>query len=485
MSRFLRCLSALYAGVCWSALAASPAIVGGEYFALALTPSGTLYAWGDNRNLALGQSGVGSICERYGSESYYCSPSPLTLSSLSTVTAIGAGQTFAAALKSDGTVWVWGGNDFKQLATATGTAATPQAVAGLSGVSRLAVGRRFALALKSNGTVMAWGDNTSGQLGRGGDSAAELPAQVTNLSGAVAVAAGGYHSLALKSDGSVVAWGLNSNGQLGTGNEVNFPSPQATKLPLGMTALAAGDKFSLALRDDGTVWAWGYNADGQLGNGSTSSYYISTPAQISGLTEVVAITAGEYHALALKRDGSVWGWGSNGYGQLGRSTPTSSATPLQITGFTGSVVAIGSGLNSSYVITSDGAVWSWGNNALGQLGLGVYGLQSGQSFSVKTPTQVVGSGGSGKLALGSSSSPSRGADCLFEWAQTTYPSLFVNAGSSASAAGYYYRYYAGSGAYLGVASNDSGLYYLGPASANTLLSLGRIGAWLAAAGCRP
>ena len=96
-----------------------------------------------------------------------------------------------------------------------------------------------------------------------------------------------YYSLALKADGTVVGWGDNSYGQ--------------TNIPAGLTnvvAIAAGDYHSLALKADGTVVGWGDNSYGQT----------NIPA---GLTNVVAIAAGGYHSLALKADGTVVGWGDN------------------------------------------------------------------------------------------------------------------------------------------------------------------------------
>jgi alpha-tubulin suppressor-like RCC1 family protein len=74
----------------------------------------------------------------------------------------------------------------------------------------------------------------------------------------------------------------------------------------------------MALKTDGTVWAWGWNSNGELGNGEYT--HSNTPVQVSGLTDVQAITAGAYHSLALKTDGTVWAWGADGVGQLGDGT---------------------------------------------------------------------------------------------------------------------------------------------------------------------
>src|SRR5207237_7357681 len=92
----------------------------------------------------------------------------------------------------------------------------PVQVTSLTGVVAIASGDSYALALKSDGTVRTWGSNGYGQLGNGTDTGSTTPVIVSNLAGVVAVAAEGEnHSLALKSDGTVRAWGSNSYGQLG------------------------------------------------------------------------------------------------------------------------------------------------------------------------------------------------------------------------------------------------------------------------------
>ena len=74
-----------------------------------------------------------------------------------------------------------------------------------------------------------------------------------------------------------------------------------------MLQISAGVYHSMVLKKDGSVWAWGKNTDGQLGDGSSTSK--STPVQISGISQMIMIAAGYEHSLALKDDGTVWAWG--------------------------------------------------------------------------------------------------------------------------------------------------------------------------------
>ena len=134
----------------------------------------------------------------------------------------------------------------------------------------IAGGGVHSLALKSDGTVWAWGRNDWGQLGDGSMTNRLTPVPVSGLTGVVAIAGGGVHSLALKSDGTVWAWGGNSSGQLGDGSMTNRLTPVPVSGLTGMVAIAGGELHSLALSSDGTVWTWGYNVYGELGDGSTT-----------------------------------------------------------------------------------------------------------------------------------------------------------------------------------------------------------------------
>lgn len=237
----------------------------------------------------------------------------------------------------------------------------------------------------------AWGRNAEGELGNGTTNVtANLnPVQVSNLTDVVTAAGGGLHSLAIKSDGTgdstsndgtVYAWGNNFNGQLGdgtSGSGTNKTTPVQVSGLTDVVAVAGGNSHSLAIKsdgagdgsaDDGTVYTWGANNFGQLGydpepTTPTTFENSHTPVQVSGLTDVVAVAGGTFHSLALKSDGTLWAWGNNDVGQLGNGESGSgvvSNTPVQVedpsdpTGFFTDVVAVAAGSNHSLAIKSDG-----------------------------------------------------------------------------------------------------------------------------------
>jgi alpha-tubulin suppressor-like RCC1 family protein len=202
------------------------------------------------------------------------------------------------------------------------------------------------------------------------------------LSGVVELSVGYYHWLALRGDGSVWSWGNNDYGQLGDGSDLGRSTPRQVPGLSGVVAISAGIYDSLALRDDGTVWSWGYNGQGQLGDGTIT--HRSTPVQVPGLRGVTAVSAASsFYSLALRDDGTVWTWGANALGQLGDGTRTSRPTPGQVPGLSG-VVALSAGFLHVLALHGNGSVWTWGYNVYGQLG-------DGTRLDRPAPAQVSGS----------------------------------------------------------------------------------------------
>jgi hypothetical protein len=87
------------------------------------------------------------------------------------------------------------------------------------------------------------------------------------------------------------------------------------------------------------------------------------------------------------------------------------------------------------------------------------------------------------ITLAGSTSTTTVADCLFSWAERTYPELFSPAAQSKTLSPYYYRYYSMQNSYLAISSADQNAYYLGPLSGNQILNLGPATTWYATAGC--
>ncbi|MCE3229897.1 MAG: rcc [Bacteroidetes bacterium] len=331
--------------------------------------NGALYVTGSN---SYGQHGNGTSG---GNAS-----TPTLVSSLNSgVTQVSGGGSHCLALKSDGSAWAWGWNNFGQLGIGNTTDSNvPVQVSGLTNVSQIYAGSNHNMALKSDGSVWTWGSNGSGQLGNNTTNSSSTPIQVTGISNVSKIAAGRYHCLALKNDGTLWVWGSNAYGQLGNGTTTQSKVPIQISLT-NVVQIAAGEEQSLALKSDGTVWAWGYNNVGQLGNGNNTTSNV--PVQVSSLSGITDISTliGD-HCVALKNDGTVWAWGYNFYGQLGNNTNTSSNVPVQVSGLT-NVTDVEAGGNHCLAMKNDGSIWAWGGNVNGELG-------DGSTLSKKTPVPV-------------------------------------------------------------------------------------------------
>jgi alpha-tubulin suppressor-like RCC1 family protein len=131
--------------------------------------------------------------------------------------------------------------------------------------------------------------------------------------------------------------------------------------------VSAGGWHTLALKKDGSLWAWGLNTYGQVGHGSTQEIQDS-PVQVGG-DDWAVVVAGEVHSLAIKKDGSLWAWGGNYSGQLGLGDEIDRNTPQRVGG-ADDWVSVQAGRDTGLAQMADGGLWAWGANGSGQLGLG-------------------------------------------------------------------------------------------------------------------
>ncbi len=218
--------------------------------------------------------------------------------------------------------------------------------------------------------MSAWGYNFAGMLGDTTSTDRNQPVSISGIMRPKAASCGALHSLVLNTDGDVYAMGYNGYGELGIEaiDYTTHSSPVQVHNISDVKAVSAGYYHSVALKNDGTVWAWGYNDYGQIGDNSNDTR--TAPVQVGGgMNGLVAVSAGDYHTLALKSDGTVYAWGYNSFGQLGDNSNISKNYPVQVSGLTG-VVAIAAGGSHSLALKCDGSVWGWGNNSSGQLGNG-------------------------------------------------------------------------------------------------------------------
>lgn len=363
------------------------AVMGGEIHNVALKSDGTVWAWGWN---AFGQLGNGTTNDAWTPvQTGLTAVPPLT-----SVVKLGGRPYFTLAVKSDGTIWAWGMNQYGQMGNGTVNSplTTPQVTVPVMVSNSLpggpinhplqvTCGYQFGAALATNGTVWTWGSGTHGELGQGTPTTSYKPAQVPGLTNIIAISGGWFHILALNSDGAVWAWGNNSKGELGDGTTANRSNAVQVLNVSNIVSVSGGDGHSSALAADGTIWKWGLNDVGELGNGTTNAGANSLPANIltdkfgAGFSNVVMMAARDYHNIAVKADGSVWMWGANDRGQCGAGTTNNDCwRPVPVVGL-GPRVALP--LNAAAAIQPGYVDLTWSS-------------ATGEYFSVEYSTNLAG-----------------------------------------------------------------------------------------------
>jgi len=276
-----------------------------------------------------------------------------------------------AAIKTDGTLWTWGINSFGILGDNTSvTKSTPVTTfAGGTNWRQVSSAQYHAAAIKTDGTLWCWGLNQYSQIGINATGARSTP--VTTFSGGTnwkQVSCGGGHIAATKTDGTLWLWGRNSFG-IGDNTTVHRSTPVTTFAGgTNWKQVSGGGVFTAAIKTDGTLWLWGYNNYGNLGDNTTIQK--NTPiTTFTGGTNWKQVSSGGYHTAAIKTNGTLWTWGYGARGELGDNTITLKKS-IPSTTFSGGTnwKQISGGDSHTAAIKTDGTLWIWGSSAYAQLG---------------------------------------------------------------------------------------------------------------------
>lgn len=297
-------------------------VVSGNQFSLAIKTDGTLWSWGKNGS---GQLGLGNTTNR---------SSPVQIGALNTWATISVTNYAVFGIKTDGTLWSWGSNTYGLLGlgTTTPNRSSPVQVGALTNWAKLANPSTAFLtgAIKTDGTLWTWGRNDFGQLGLGNITNYYSPKQVGSLTNWASVAPMGISCLATKTDGTLWSWGNGGQARLGLGNTTDYSSPKQVGSLTNWASVAGGNYSGNAIKTNGTLWAWGANYSGNFGNGTYTS--ANSPVQIGSLTKWATVASTSYPTpvIASQTDNTLWSWGNNTYGQLGLGNQTTYTSPKKI-----------------------------------------------------------------------------------------------------------------------------------------------------------
>lgn len=319
-----------------------------------------------------------------------------TISTASTVDA-------TLVIKEDGSVWGWGYNYFLVEPADMFSVISP--IKLMEDAVSVDAGMCYGLAIKEDNSLWVWGSVDPYADGR-----LTVPTKV--MDNVMAASAGEAHILVLQEDGTVWTWGNNMFGSLGDGTTENRSKP--VKVMDDVVAISAGGYHNLAVKSDGSLWAWGDNRCGQLGNGSFETSYVPIKimdniASVSAggahslviqsdkslwqlgktsnekvLDDVVAASVsaeGNMHCHAITSDGSLWSWGDNMYGRLGDGTTVDQNEPIKVMD---DVIAVSAGKFYCIALKSDGSLWGWGKGQAGTL----LTSSMGNDY-ITTPTKIM------------------------------------------------------------------------------------------------
>ena len=379
---------------------------------LGIKTDGTLWTWGQNRYkyrwddplYKYGMLGTASTID--------LSNVPVQVAKAYKWKSISVGTNYSLAIRSDNTLWTWGGNQDGQLGIGTTTHSNvPVQIAGTW--KSVSAGNNHSLGIQSDDTLWAWGNNRFGQLGDRTTTDRNVPVQIAGTW--KSVSAGNRHSLAIRSDNTLWAWGNNRFGQLGNNMLLHRSNPIQIAGMAQWKSISAGNSYSLGIQSDDTLWTWGNGSDGRLGFFRDQNLHV--PSQIGGDSWIQiaiirntfgtnrgpqdsvfkewkeakwqSVAAGSTHSLAIRSDGTLWAWGSGDKGELGFRSDRGKKYPHQVDDLQWKSITAGFGLSlgiiKSHVQWLDQTLWAWGYNSNGQLG---DGSPTGANQYKFTPVEV-------------------------------------------------------------------------------------------------
>jgi len=359
-----------------------------------------LWGWGNNE---LGQLGIDSVVD-------YSSPVQVGTEKRWTgiygKTSSASGQNMAVRAAA-GTLWVAGQNYYGQLGLNTQSSpgyhgrSSPTQIPGTTWANACNCEDGM-MAVRTDGSLWVWGTNEHGQLGQNErtqrSSPTQLPGSWSTSENHMAMSK--ETRLAIKADGTLWGWGRHYYGSLAqNAPSTKYSSPvQIPGTTWNYVAKAANTTF--AMKTDGTTWGWGNNQYGNLGqneneSSNTTAANYSSPIQISGNWTNINCAAVSF--FGIKTDGTGWAWGVNGVGQLGLneggpSYAGAKSSPTQLPGtnwkwFSPQSRDNEGSADGTVALKTDGTMWSWGTSNTGQLGLG----QAFNPWDAKSsPVQIPG-----------------------------------------------------------------------------------------------
>jgi len=299
---------------------------------------------------------------------------------------IDAGINHTCGVKSDQTLWCWGGNDRGELGLGPmppPDVFAPQQVSIDANWLHVSGGDNFTCGLKIDGTIHCWGHGANGRLAQDAadttDKSTPIPIVATQVWQSLSV---GYdHACALADDNTMWCWGQDAKGETGQNDfGINLYLPAQVGSNSDWLIVKGGENITCGIKTDIDVdsnptdqlYCWGTSENSQLGNGGLNSE-ASSPGLVAGdATNWRSVSTHSLHSCGVKHDNTMWCWGENFHGTIGNGfdSPTGREEPDPVQIGNADWLTVGVGFDHTCAIKQDNTMWCWGENNKGQLGNG-------------------------------------------------------------------------------------------------------------------
>ena len=299
---------------------------------------GTIWSWGNGGSGRHGHGDTNNIS------------SPIQLGTSTSWTAAGGG-TSQSAIIGGGKLYTFGYNAQGALGhnvgATSGSKSSPVQVGTDTNWSKVAGGVHSFIALKTDGTLWGWGGQQFGTIGDNTTRSRSVPVQVGTATNWTQIAMNQHSTGAINADGELYIWGRGIYGATGQGDKIDRSVPTQIGTDTDWTELSIGYANVLAVKG-GAVYVWGLARSGQLGNNTNgNTAHVSSPLQVGTDTDFVHVSMANATAKAIKTDGTIFNWGLNTEGQLGRGDDVNRSTPTQM-GTDENWGSVGAGFGSGF-----------------------------------------------------------------------------------------------------------------------------------------
>ena len=279
------------------------------------------------------------------------------------------GAYHTITLSNDGTLHSFGSSYYGQLGLGhNNRVLLPTPIPNLPKITKISCGFNFTVCVDCEGFMWSFGENCAGQLGTGNTTNFNVPQKIEDIPPVHSISCGLEYTLIITNDSNLWSCGNNNYGQLCLGNQENQSKPQLTLFPK-ISKISTGSSHSLFQNDKGEIFSCGFNTQGECGLGHFDHPQITPSLIPNAPPNIVQFVCAFHHSLFLDSEGNVFSVGENAYGNLGLGHYTDqnvlskipNIPPIQ------TISCVGS---SCYLIDFEGNLWSFGNNEYGQLGHG-------------------------------------------------------------------------------------------------------------------